>query len=80
MRGRAGRGGAALLAALGVACTLPPARWDVPPGGKPRFDEARRTCQELTSPDAARFEDCMVRRGFQRESFWKRLSRAMTGG
>ena len=79
-RGR-GRRAAALLAALAcAACALPPARWDVPEGAGPRFADARRACQQLTAPDAARFEDCMSRRGFERESIWQRMARGVTGG
>jgi hypothetical protein len=69
-----------LPAALGAAaCALPAARWDVP-AGDPRFAEARRACHQLTAPDAERFEDCMSRRGFERESLWQRMSRGLTGG
>ena len=64
---------------VGVSCALPPARWDVPEGAEPRFREARHACNVLTAPDAARFEDCMQRRGFERESLWRRSWRGLTG-
>ena len=62
------------------ACALPPARWDVPEGADARFAEARRACNQLTAPDAVRFEDCMQRRGFERESLWQRSWRGLRGG
>jgi hypothetical protein len=75
------RGLAALVGALGCAsCALPPARWDVPEGGAARFADAKRSCEQLTSPDAQRFDDCMSRRGFERESLWQRMGRGITGG
>jgi len=40
--------------------------------------EAQRACHQLT-PTEERFEDCMNRRGFERESLWKRMRRAVTG-
>jgi hypothetical protein len=71
----------ALAAALLCgACALPAARWSVPAGGHQRFAEARKACHQLTAPSAERFEDCMRRRGFERESLWQRMTRALTGG
>jgi len=70
-----------LVAALGFAsCALPPARWDVPDGAQLPFADARRACHQLTAPDGERFEDCMSRRGFERESLWRRMGRGLTGG
>jgi len=68
----------ALLAC--TACALPSARWDVAQGAEQRFAEVRRACHQLTSPNAKRFEDCMRRRGFERESLWQRSWRSLTGG
>jgi hypothetical protein len=71
----------ALALAVGsAACALPPARWDVPQGDRERFADAKRSCEQLTSPDAQRFDDCMSRRGFERESLWQRMGRGITGG
>jgi hypothetical protein len=61
------------------ACAGSSARWDVPRGAEQRFAEARRECHQLTSPSQERFEDCMGRRGFERESFWQRGWRGLTG-
>jgi hypothetical protein len=69
-----------LLGALGgAACALPSARWDVPAGAEGRFVDARRACRQLTT-DVDRFEDCMSRRGFEREGLHQRMGRAVTGG
>jgi hypothetical protein len=71
--------GLAALLLFAGACVLPAARWDVPAGREAVFAEARRACHQLTSPDAERFEDCMSRRGFERESLWQRARRALGG-
>ncbi len=63
-----------------TACMLPSARWDVPAGAEQRFAETRRACNQLTAPNAERFEDCMGRRGFERESVLRRSWRGLTGG
>ena len=60
------------------ACVLPSARWDVPEGAEQRFAVVRHACHQL--PSAERFEDCMSRRGFERESLWQRGWRGLTGG
>jgi hypothetical protein len=76
---RPGRWRVVLLGALGgAACALPPARWHVPAGAEGRFAESRRACRQLTS-NVERFEDCMGRRGFERESLGRRMGRALTG-
>jgi hypothetical protein len=80
VRTRLRRLAALALAAGGAACALPPARWDVPQGARERFADAKRSCEQLTSPDAQRFDDCMSRRGFERESLWQRMGRGITGG
>jgi len=73
--------GLASCALLGAAaCALPASRWDVPAGAQQRFVETRRVCQQLTEPDAGRFEDCMSRRGFEHESLWQRGWRGLRGG
>jgi hypothetical protein len=78
---RSGRSLAALaLALVCQACALPPARWDASGGNGSRFAEARKACHQLTAPNAERFEDCMRRRGFERESLWQRMTRGLTGG
>ena len=69
-----------LAFALGAGCALPPAEWDVPRGSESRFAEARKACVALTTPGSPRFDDCMERRGFERESLAKRGWRAVTGG
>ena len=77
---RPGRAWVVLLGALcGAACALPSARWDVPAGAEGRFADARRACRQLTT-DVDRFEDCMSRRGFEREALYQRMGRAFTGG
>ena len=77
---RPGRAWVVLLGVLGgAACALPSARWDVPAGAEGRFAEARRACHQLTT-GVERFEDCMSRRGFERESLRRRMARAFTGG
>ena len=77
---RPGRAWVVLFWALGgAACALPAARWDVPAGAEGRFADARRACHQLTT-DVERFEDCMSRRGFERESIRQRMGRAFTGG
>ena len=70
----------ALLGALGLAgCALPSARWIVPAGGQERYAESRRACHQLTD-GIERFDDCMSRRGFERESVGARIWRGITGG
>ena len=72
---------ASLVAVFGcAACALPPAQWDVSRGTEARFADARRACHQLTAPDEARFEDCVSRRGFERESILRRMWRGLTGG
>jgi hypothetical protein len=71
---------AALLVVLGVTgCALPSARWIVPAGAQDRYAESRRACHQLTD-ELERFDDCMSRRGFERESLGARIWRGMTGG
>jgi hypothetical protein len=67
-----------LLTASG--CALPPARWGIPAGAERRFVEMRQVCHRLTDPEATRFDDCMNRRGFERESLWQRSWRGINGG
>ena len=76
---RLGRARVVLLGALGAACAIPSARWDVPAGAERRFADSRRACHQLTT-EVDRFEDCMSRRGFERESLYQRVGRAFTGG
>jgi hypothetical protein len=77
-RGLAAAGAACAIAASG--CALPAARWDVASGSEARFAETQQLCRQLTAPSVERFEDCMGRRGFARESLFARSWRALTGG
>jgi hypothetical protein len=51
----------------------------VPDGARPAFTEAQRACAQLTTPESGRFDDCMERRGFERESLGFRLWRGIRG-
>ncbi|MGH7289101.1 MAG: hypothetical protein ACREI8_13895 [Myxococcota bacterium] len=70
----------AVYAISASGCALPAARWDVASGSETRFAETQQLCRQLTAPSPERFEDCMGRRGFARESLFGRSWRALTGG